>query len=77
MVLEPNDPPLVHMGAEVLGPKANKKANPSGTQAPGTLVAEASGTSLAHPASPTVPGRFGALSRERRLPRRFDDYVMN
>ncbi|KAF6022082.1 hypothetical protein EB796_019610 [Bugula neritina] len=77
VVLEPNAPPPVPMGAEVLSPKANKKANPSGTQAPGTLVAEGSGTSLAHTASPTVPGRFGALSRERRLPRRFDDYLMN
>jgi len=65
------------MGAEVLALKANKKASPSGTQAPGTLVAEGSGTSLAHPASPTGPGRFGALSKERRLPRRFDDYMMN
>jgi len=76
-VLEPNAPPPVPMGAEVLGLKANKKANPSGTQAPETLVAEGSGMSFAHLTSPTVLGRFGALSRERRLLLRFDDYVMN
>ena len=76
MVSKPNVCLPVPKGAEVLGPNVKRKANPSGTQAPGLLVAEGTGSHPTHPASPTVQGRSGALARERILPRKYHGYVM-
>ena len=67
-VSKPNVPSPVPKGAEVLDPNVKREANPSGTQTPGLLVAEGMGLHPTHPASPAVPGRSGALARERRLP---------
>ena len=65
---KPNVSPPVPKGAEVLDPNVKREANPSGTQAPGLLVAEGTGSLPTHPASPTVLGRSSALAREQRLP---------
>ena len=73
-VLSPNAPPPVSEGTEVLGPTSKTRADPPGTQAPDQDGAEGTGLPLTHPASRPRSGRDRALSRERRLPKRLEDY---